>query len=182
MSDLSNYALEKLKEGNRRYLAAKTPSGDISPEIREKTFAEGQKPYAVVIACSDSRVIPESIFSAGIGEIFTIRVAGNVIGEHQLASAEYAVDHLGCKLVLVLGHDGCGAVGAAISGGGHGSVKAITDEIRLAIGGETDGLKAARLNAIKSAEKLGAALRSFPDVEVVAAIYHTATGEVEVIK
>lgn len=83
-------ALEKLKEGNRTYLNAASNPGDISVGIREKTCAEGQFPYAIVVTCSDSRVIPESIFSAGIGEIFTIRVAGNVMDNHQLGSVDYA--------------------------------------------------------------------------------------------
>lgn len=83
----------------------------------------------MVVACSDSRVIPESIFSAGIGDLFVVRVAGNVIDNHQLGTIEYAVEHLGCNLVLVLGHTLCGAVGAA-SGYSGGFVKFITDEIR----------------------------------------------------
>ena len=88
-------ALEKLKEGNQRYLAAKSNPGDISPEIRQYTCENGQSPYAIVVTCSDSRVIPEAVFSAGIGEVFTIRVAGNVMDKHQLGSVEYAAEHLG---------------------------------------------------------------------------------------
>ena len=90
-------ALEKLKAGNQRYLSATANPGDVSPKIRHKTCTEGQEPYAIVITCSDSRVIPESIFSAGIGELFVIRVAGNVMDKHQLGSVEYAADHLGCN-------------------------------------------------------------------------------------
>ena len=110
-------AIQKLKEGNARYLDASSNPGDISKLIRKKTCEEGQSPYAIVVTCSDSRVIPESIFSAGIGELFVIRVAGNVIDNHQLGSIEYAADHLGTNLVVVLGHTHCGAVGAAIGGG-----------------------------------------------------------------
>ena len=77
-------ALKKLQEGNKRYLQAETNPGDVSPKIRQKTCDEGQIPYAIVITCSDSRVIPESIFAAGIGELFVIRVAGNVMDNHQL--------------------------------------------------------------------------------------------------
>ena len=97
-------ALEKLKDGNKSYLNAVSNPGDVSSDIRKKTCDEGQFPYAIVITCSDSRVIPESIFSAGIGEIFTIRVAGNVMDNHQLGSVDYAADHLGSKLIVVLGH------------------------------------------------------------------------------
>ena len=107
-------ALERLREGNARYLGASQAQGDVSPELRQSTFCEGQHPYAIVLACSDSRVIPEAIFSAGIGDLFVIRVAGNVVDKHQLGSIEYAEDHLGCSLVVVLGHTGCGAVDAAM--------------------------------------------------------------------
>ena len=96
-------ALQKLKEGNQRYLTAETNPGDVSPKIRKFTRENGQSPYAIVITCSDSRVIPESIFSAGIGELFVIRVAGNVMDKHQLGSVEYAADHLGTNLVSCIG-------------------------------------------------------------------------------
>ena len=105
-------ALERLREGNARYLNANQAQGDVSPALRQSTFREGQRPYAIVLACSDSRVIPEAIFSAGIGDLFVIRVAGNVVDKHQLGSIEYAEDHLGCNLVVVLGHTCCGAVDA----------------------------------------------------------------------
>ena len=85
-------ALQKLKQGNETYLTAKANPGNVSPEIRKDTCDNGQHPYAIVVTCSDSRVIPESIFSAGIGELFTIRVAGNVIHDFELGSVEYAAD------------------------------------------------------------------------------------------
>ncbi|MBP5291415.1 MAG: carbonic anhydrase [Lachnospiraceae bacterium] len=106
-------ALEKLKEGNRRYVEG-AEAIDISASAREDKVINGQHPYAVVVACSDSRVIPEAIFNAGIGDLFVIRVAGNVIDPHQLGSVEYATSHLHCPLVLVLGHRNCGAVAAAL--------------------------------------------------------------------
>lgn len=90
-------ALNRLMAGNKEYLIAKEGKGDISEEIRILTHEYGQKPYAIVIACSDSRVIPEKIFMVGIGEIFTIRVAGNVIGDFELGSIEYAAGHLGAR-------------------------------------------------------------------------------------
>ena len=135
-------ALEKLKTGNERYLEAEANPGDISPKIRQYTCENGQSPYAIVVTCSDSRVIPEGIFSAGIGELFVIRVAGNVMDRHQIGSVEYAADHLGTKLVVVLGHSNCGAVGAALHHDPSGYVKYITDEIRKAIGDEKDEAKA----------------------------------------
>ena len=124
-------ALQKLKNGNRLYLNSKTGSGDVSPEQRQNTCENGQHPYAIIITCSDSRVIPESVFNAGIGELFVIRVAGNVMDDHQLGSVEYAASHLGVKLIVVMGHNHCGAVDAAIHHDPDGYIKFITDEIRL---------------------------------------------------
>lgn len=174
-------ALEKLKEGNQRYLEATSNPGDISAMIRKKTSEEGQSPYAIVITCSDSRVIPEGIFSAGIGEIFVIRVAGNVMDKHQLGSVEYAADHLGCKLVVVLGHSQCGAVGAAISSEPSGYVKYITDEIRKAIGDEKDEMKACCLNVEQSVSVIRDSLKyqGDSDVKVCGAVYHIDSGKVE---
>ena len=131
-------ALRKLKEGNLRYLNETKGTGDISPEKRCDVLANGQHPFAVIVTCSDSRVVPEYVFSADLGDLFVIRVAGNVIDDHQLGSIEYATEHLGIRLVVVLGHDHCGAVDAAINHDPDGYIKFITDEIKLAIGDETD--------------------------------------------
>ena len=102
---------------NAVYAAAASNDGDVSRELRRQTAEDGQSPYAVVLACSDSRVPPEHIFNAGIGELFVIRTAGNVVGEYELGSIEYGAEHLHAQLVLVLGHSGCGAVEAALNGG-----------------------------------------------------------------
>ena len=163
-------AMQRLMDGNRKYISSATNPGDISPEIRRETCANGQKPYAIILACSDSREIPEAIFCAGIGELFVIRVAGNVIDDHQLGSIEYAADHLG-------------AVDAAINHDPDGHIKFITDEISLAIGGERDELKACRLNVERSVRLI----KENPDVmrleddglEVVGAVYHIEDGGVE---
>lgn len=170
-------ALERLKEGNKKYLTAKTCAGDASRETRLYTSEHGQKPYAVVLCCSDSRVIPEFIFSAGIGELFVIRVAGNVVGNCQLGSIEYAVGHLKSKLVVVMGHTGCGAVGAAMQQNG-GFVKFITDEIRLAAGGETDPYKASVLNVKRGVAEIEKRIKC-DGLRVVGAMYDTASGEVD---
>lgn len=168
-------AREKLEAGNRVY--RKEGNG----ELRSKTAREGQHPYAVVICCSDSRVIPEQIFHADIGDLFVIRVAGNVIDRHPLGSIAYAVGHLGCKLVLMLGHTGCGAVGAALSGHADGYVSFITDEIRAAIGMERDPAEACRLNVAHGVERIRTAFASDPafgDVAVEGAVYDIETGAV----
>ena len=176
--------INKMKAGNKTYLDAKTNPGDVSPAIRQDTATNGQHPYAIVVTCSDSRVIPESIFSAGIGEIFTIRVAGNVIGEHELGSIEYAAGHLHSKVVMVLGHTNCGAVGAAIGGGASGKTKSLTDAILAAIGAEKDDYKACGLNVRKGVETINADLKdneeiNLSEVDVVGAIYDIKTGQVE---
>lgn len=180
-------ALQKLKDGNKAFLTAASNPGDISPAIRQDTCSNGQFPYAIVLACSDSRVVPEAIFSAGIGELFTIRVAGNVIDNNQMGSIEYAADHLGSPLLVVLGHDNCGAVGSTLHGHCEGWVKYITDEIMKAIGEEKDYYKACCLNAEYGAKKVRESL-GLPDendwadektLKVVPAIYHIASGEVE---
>lgn len=114
----SDAALAALEEGNARFVAGNTSRKDISAAKRESLSA-GQKPFAVVLGCSDSRVPPEMVFDQGLGDIFVVRVAGNVVDPVVLGSVEYAVDHLHAPLVVVLGHQGCGAVAAAIEGGGQ---------------------------------------------------------------
>lgn len=180
----ANEALEKLKAGNARYLNSERSAGEVSPAIRKRTLTEGQQPYAIVICCSDSRVIPEAIFSAGIGDLFVIRVAGNVIDNHQLGSIEYAADHLGCKLIVVLGHDHCGAVDAALHHSPDGYIKFITDEILLAVGDERNPDRACRLNALHSVRRIEENLdirkmEAERGLRTVAALYHIGTGEVE---
>ena len=86
MNKENEKVLERLKRGNELYIENNCYEGDVSAQIRKKTSVEGQHPYAIVITCADSRVIPEAIFSTGIGELFVIRVAGNVLDNHQLGS------------------------------------------------------------------------------------------------
>ena len=186
MSNESNFtaqqALDKLKAGNEKFLKANTSSADISPQIRHRTATEGQFPYAVIITCSDSRVVPEAIFSAGIGELFVIRVAGFVVNKTQLGSIEYAVDHLGSPLVVVLGHTNCGAVSAALHRHEHeveGALKVIVDEIVAVIGNEKNPDEAVKLNVkrgcnVIEADKLPA--------KVVGAVYNIDSGAVEFLE
>ncbi len=108
-------ALDRLMEGNSRYLAGECAGGNRHEEKRAET-ACGQDPFAIVLGCSDSRVPPEIIFDSGIGDLFVVRVAGEVAGDQVLGSIEYAAAHLLTPLLLVLGHTNCGAVTAAVSG------------------------------------------------------------------
>ena len=124
--------MRRLMDANRRYIDSGVFSGDIS-SVRRQSNAHGQKPYAVIITCSDSRVIPEAIYDAGIGELFVVRTAGNTIGDSEFASVEYAVDHLHADTVIVMGHTCCGAVNAALHGEFEGAVGVITRRIKEAI-------------------------------------------------
>lgn len=172
-------ALDKLKEGNRRFIETFKYNGDISQENVLKGHTEGQRPYAVILTCSDSRVIPEGIFSAGIGELFVIRVAGNVVDPHQLGSLQYAVEHLGAKLILVMGHRHCGAVSAAIEDNASGPVASIIEEIKEAIGEETQDYPACKLNVRHSIARIKDELNLADDVLVLGAIYDISDGKVE---
>ena len=177
-------AVEKLKEGNEKYLETLTGMGDVSKESRMRTYLHGQHPYAIVVTCSDSRVIPESIFSAGIGDLFVIRLAGNVIDDHQLGSIEYAAGHLGCRLIVVLGHTHCGAVDAAMNSDPEGYLKFITDEIKRAIGDEKDERKACEKNVWQSIQMIEHSLEIHHiedeiGLRVVGAMYDIETGKVE---
>ena len=167
---------DRLVSGNRNYIE------NGNRLLRENTAENGQHPYAIVICCSDSRVIPEEIFSASIGELFVIRVAGNVLDNHQLGSIEYAAAHLDCKMILLLGHTGCGAVKAALKAGGDDFISYITDDILEAVGEERDPDKACRLNVIHGVDRLKSEFREhleMPDVEIRGAVYHIRSGEVE---
>ena len=106
-------ALRRLQEGNARFAEGKTNHPHENLEWRKQLTA-GQHPFATVLACSDSRVPTELVFDQGFGDLFVVRVAGNVGGADDLGSIEYAVNHLNTSLVLVMGHEGCGAVTAAL--------------------------------------------------------------------
>jgi carbonic anhydrase len=111
-------ALNWLKDGNKRWFSPPPPMKPRNWKDERVRTAKCQRPFAVVIACMDSRVPPELIFDRGLGEIFVIRVAGPVLGDDQLASLEYALVHMNVKRVVVLGHTYCGAVKGAVAGGG----------------------------------------------------------------
>ena len=177
--------LKRLLDGNQAYLSSRTEIGDISQAVRLETAEHGQQPFAIIITCSDSRVIPEAIFHCGIGDLFVIRVAGNVIDNHQLGSIEYAADHLGTKLIMVLGHTHCGAVDAAIHHDPAGYIKFITDEIQSAIGDVKDSYKACCLNVKRSIDLIESSLVIRKDEEeglaVIGAMYDIETGKVEIL-
>jgi carbonic anhydrase len=127
-------ALKLLKDGNERYAAGKLQYPHQSRERRALTFGQGQHPFATVLSCSDSRVPVELIFDQGLGDLFVVRVAGNVAQVDELGSIEYAVEHLATPLVVVLGHSQCGAVTAVVENAKvHGHLAALLAPIKLAV-------------------------------------------------
>lgn len=182
-------ALERLKAGNAAYIQAQANTGDISQERVKELSDNGQAPYACVVTCADSRVVPEHIFMTGLGEIFTIRVAGNVIGDMELASCVYAAEHLGVKLIVMLGHTQCGAVASALevldSGAKpEGAMATLLAGVCAGIGAERDPKAASIANARAGvAAIMGdgdiAHLVESEGLQVVAALYHTETGVAE---
>ena len=108
-------ALIRLKAGNDRFRVAR-PAHPHQSDSWRASLGEGQRPFAIVLACADSRVPPELIFDQGLGDLFVVRVAGNILDDVVLASIEYAVEHLGVELVVALGHSSCGAVTATLKG------------------------------------------------------------------
>jgi carbonic anhydrase len=128
-------ALNKLMDGNARFVESKMTAGALCDITAREKLAKGQKPYAIVLSCSDSRVPPELIFDQGLGEIFVVRDAGNVTDQIVLGSIEYAAEHIGSPLIVVLGHERCGAVTATVNanGKGEGNIGAIVKSIAPAL-------------------------------------------------
>ena len=121
-------ALDKLKQGNGRFLSGAAAPRDLKAQI--KTTASGQYPFAAVLSCMDSRVPPEFVFDQGIGDLFVLRVAGNVVDTDDLGSLEYATKVVGSKLILVMGHTSCGAVKGAIDDVKLGNLTFLLEKIR----------------------------------------------------
>jgi carbonic anhydrase len=175
--------LEGLKRGNGRFLA-RVAAND--PPLAK--LASAQAPPAIVLGCADSRVAPEIAFDTGLGELFVVRVAGNVANKASVASIEYAVAHLGTRLIVVLAHENCGAVAAAIQGGDAGSnLNHLLEHIAPAVeaGEGRDADSVARLNARLNAERLTAESEILSKavkedgLEIIPAFFHLRTGEVE---
>lgn len=118
-SHTADWALRRLREGNQRFVRGKARFPTVKKEVLAE-LAKGQRPYATIIGCSDSRVPPELVFDARFGELFIVRVAGNVISREIMGTIQYAALHLGTPLFVVLGHEGCGAVEAALARKFHG--------------------------------------------------------------
>jgi len=179
-------ALERLKLGNERFRSGRA-EGVVIDGPRHEELQQGQQPFAILLSCSDSRVPPEILFDTGLGDLFVVRVAGNVANMSSIASIEYAVLHLGSKLIVVMAHESCGAVGAAIAGGDAGKhLNRLLSHIQPALDPpDQDDSVIARRNARVSAERMineSDILRSAVEndgVKIVTAFFHFSNGEVE---
>jgi carbonic anhydrase len=175
-------ALARLKEGNKRAASGRFAHPRHAPSTRT-AVAKTQHPFAVVVSCSDSRVPPELVFDQGIGDLFVVRTAGEVLDSSGLGSIEYAVDHLGPRLIVVLGHERCGAVQAAVDGGAAPphvasiiqAIQPAVEEARRA-GGDTVDL-AVRANVRRVVRQVSEDVK----VKVVGMVYDLDTGKVEVL-
>ena len=149
-----------LKLGNKEFL--NKLENDKALKDRRDELVKGQHPEVLVITCSDSRVVPEIIFNCSLGDIFVIRTAGNVINEGELATVEYAIEHLKVKRIVVLGHTHCGAVNATIKNEKGRYLDPILNRIRKNIGDISDEYLASKENASKEANYLK---EKFPQYE-----------------
>jgi carbonic anhydrase len=191
-------ALRLLMEGNRRFREDPRAESWAFQGPRLAEMAAGQRPFAAVLGCSDSRVPIEVVFGQGPGQLFVVRVAGNIVAPTQLGSLEFAVRNLGVRLVMVLGHSGCGAVEATLDGAVTGApeyLSALTSRIETGIQPATmdrtlpaaDRLEwAVRLNVEASRRALLEddelrTLNASGTLWVTSAVYHIATGEVELL-
>lgn len=189
----SEIALERLMEGNKRFVESKMNPSERMDECRLRLLG-GQNPFAVILGCSDSRVPPELIFDQGPGELFVVRVAGNIAGRMVMGSIEYAVEHLRIPLILVLGHTDCGAVTATAAGNPlpgelpvlAAAIQPALDEARALQGDLIENT--AKINAKLVSEKISrtgpiisSAVRS-GTLKVMPAFYRLDTGEVDLLE
>jgi carbonic anhydrase len=186
--------LARLESGNQRFVAGTPRAKDL---VRERgALVAGQHPYAVVLACADSRVAPELVFDETVGNLFVVRVAGNVVDPTVLGSIEYAVEHLHVTLLVVMGHDSCGAVQAALAGG------EVTPNIGAMLAPEAPAVATVRAAHLEGSAAIDAAVRQNvqnqiksvshdspllaeavekQSLRVVGAVYHLDSGRVEML-
>jgi carbonic anhydrase len=194
-------ALERLREGNRRFVSGVRSLETLTSQTRRSEFVSGQKPFAVILGCSDSRVPVELVFDQGLGDLFVIRVAGNIVAPSQIGSVEFAAEQFGTRLVVVLGHTRCSAVQSTLdellrpSENQSRNLRSIVDRIRPAVaallesadGREREALarRAVRANVRVSANSLRHGspileeLVEAKQLMIVGAEYALETGQVE---
>lgn len=189
-------AARLLQEGNLRYVADCPLYPNVNKNRRIVTTRQGQKPFVTILSCSDSRVPVEQILDRGIGDVFVVRVAGNVVGETGLASVEYAVDCLRAPLFVVMGHTNCGAVTAVVNASlNGGSLERVAEKISAAVertkkaglkasddGFLVEAIKANIWKAIEDTLSASSCIRqktNTGELKVVGALYDIETGKIE---
>ncbi len=182
-----------LIEGNSRFVDGKSLHPHQDP-TRRQVCAEGHHPAIAVLTCADSRVVPEILFDQGLGDLFVIRVAGNVVNNMILGSLEYAVEHLNIRLVLVLGHKRCGAVKAAVTGGElPGHLASLVEPIKAAVvatrdlpGDAVDNACRANIrnvvNELKYCQPVLSEMTAKGKLAIIGAFYDLDTGRVELVE
>lgn len=185
-------ALQQLMDGNKRFLGASLTHPNQGDD-RRISLGSGQAPFSAILACADSRVPPEVIFDQGLGDLFVVRVAGNILNDQLLGSLEYAAMHLNTPLIVVLGHTSCGAIGAVASGAeleGHiaslaPAIQPAVDKVRDQEGDLTDNAarEVARMTAelLQNSEPIMADLVKNGKIKVVPAFYDLKSGEVTLL-
>jgi carbonic anhydrase len=194
-------ALQRLRDGNARFAAGESEPEALHSAGRRERLTERQEPFAIIVGCSDSRVPVEFVFDQGLGDLFVVRVAGNIVSKTQLGSIEFAAGNLGARLVVVLGHTNCGAMDATIEAVQRGAMpesdnlRLIVDRIRpsaeraLAVGGSSDRAGLVDLVGRENVRSTVEAIRNAPGIirrlaredglTVIGAEYSLATGAVE---
>jgi carbonic anhydrase len=185
-------AHEILVEGNKRFVQNVKAQRNLKEQVL--ATSTGQYPFAVILSCIDSRVPAELVFDQGIGDVFSVRVAGNVINEDILGSMEYACKVAGSKIVVVMGHTKCGAVTAAYNGVEMGNITSLLSKIKPAVessnkkpgASEESNIEAVTvmnvnmsIKRIRKESPILAELEKNGDIEIVGAVYKVETGEVE---
>lgn len=184
----SNEVIDRLKAGNQRFVEDKL-DGQLQDSNRRGELTSGQQPYAIILSCADSRVVPELAFDAGLGELFVVRVAGNIANSSSIASIEYAVANIGSPVIVVLGHESCGAVTAALGGGDNGyNLNHLVSHITPAISATGEGAEVNQVvkkNAELNARELRQRSKIIDDavqsgkVQILPAYYNLDSGKVE---
>jgi len=185
--------LDKLKAGNEKFVSGH-PEHPHETTNRIKELKNEQHPFVVLVSCSDSRMPPELIFDQGLGDVFSIRTAGNVIGDYELGSIEYAVEHLHCKLIVVLGHENCGAIQAYATSGNEKhddhiqslvnyiaaeeEEKIIPDSLRSNIDILVKANIAHGVNVLKSSTPILKSLIGNNEIKIIGAYYYLDSGKV----
>jgi len=180
--------IQRLKDGNARFVKDSL-DGQLQDSSRRDALVSGQQPYAIVLSCADSRVVPELAFDTGLGELFVVRVAGNVANNSSIASMEYAVAHCGSQVIVVLGHQSCGAVTAAAAGGDNGhNLNHLLSHITPALAASPEGAAIndiVKKNAQLTAQEMinrSSIIKNAVDagtVKVLPAYYNLDTGAVD---